>query len=209
MKLLDSEKDAIIDDMLDFLAKELEISLPQNLNKRNTLNTLMLLNTNFPIADYFYALQNKLLMCEAKENAVELKNANPDCFPFVKADILLFFSNTLLRGDTADCLDNKMVLSAGVQLNEFYFNALKADGFNINYCEPYIFENENLNCEYIAKILVNEDETNLRCAINKFAKFVKTEKLKSAAIYALNDNIKTFIKQAFNKEKIKAKIIFI
>ncbi len=198
VKLTEQQKEKLIDDMLDFFSKEMGISLRDIGDKRGALNTLMAINTNFPLGEYFYGLQDKLLSDEASSNAVSTrfdgatKKLN---FCYIKADMLVYFGEKLLHVDAKKCVENDIIISAGVQVNEDFYNQLKQTGFIESYTKPYITAGYNLNCYYIAKILLNAPEQLNLCAAEIF-KFAEKNKLKNIAIYVGNNGD---IKPVFEK----------
>ena len=210
-KLSEVEKQRLIDEMLDFLFKEIGISAKVD-NSRATLNTLMLLNTNFPLGDYFYSLQDKLLSYEAQKNMIipqfddGVKKLD---FPYIKADMLVFFGNTVIRADTENCLENKMLLCAGVQINEKFYELLKQTGFNLQFDSPYIIEGYNLNCEYIAKIVLDNNISNLTTAVRQLAQFVKAENLNTLAVQLVDEKIKELFLTELKNQNVSAKIVFV
>ncbi len=172
MKLNKEKIESLIDDMIDFLVKEMGqdpntmLNKFANINKRDLLNYLMLMNATSELGDYFLSLQDRLLSNEnetKKISKLTYKNSVAYCdydIFNVDADMVVYFSTDLFAENFTPNIDNLMILKAGVQLAHDHYLQYKQSGYTLNYKQPYITEAYNLPSEYIAKVVVKNSVQN-------------------------------------------------
>lgn len=205
------KKNEIIDEMLDFLIKEIGINYIKEfelLDKRELLDVLRLMNSTSLNNDYFLGLQDKLLKEENKKfiNVYKLKFvkgvAETDAeLTAINSDLVVYFSKNLISQQIDSSLDNCVVLKAGVQVNIEYSKALKENGFNVDFNRVYFTEGYNLPCQYLGKV-VYENDVNLDCLKQVF-EFLKEYELETVYFYLNNTNLKLEDIVKFKPKNIK------
>lgn len=240
--LNENEKKEIIDELLNILTKENEQKLLDDLtdeDKRWLLNNLMLMRTMGYLDENFLHKQDSLLSYENRLGGV----VNPTDFKFKKniafynenitklsVDAIIIFSSNLFgRLDNyIKCLDNTILLHAGLQVNEDLAFKLKSNNGLIDYTVPYIIEGYNLPAKNIVKIMLREiygnfldsDKERLKLVLNNLFQEIKELHWKTIAIgiydfpmnypLELMKNIITNEFQRLNKQyKTKLNMIFV
>lgn len=201
MKITKAKRDEIVDELLDFLIKELGLKdfKIEEKNKRETLNYLMLLCPDVNLGDYFFALQDKLLESENEVkdfSKIKFKNkvaeTEQDLLNF-NADVVAVISNQLFANDLDFTnIDNQIILKAGLQLKGELYIQLKQNGFNVNHACPYYCEGYNLPCQYFAKIVYKDDEGLIE-AIKNLYKFAQENNLKTVCVDLNSHKLKGYL----------------
>ncbi len=203
VNLNEDERKILIEELLNVLTKENEQKLPNDLtddDKRWILNNLMLMRTMGYLDAEFINKQDRLLSYENALSGIVKIN----CFKFKKnyvmtninitkleVDALVLFSNNIFGRLDAHfkCLENEILLKAGLQINEDLAFKLKSDNGIVNYRQPYVVEGYNLPAKNIVKVILP----------NLYFKFSEIEKDK------LKENLRNlFVKAKADKWKSMA-----
>lgn len=214
------EKIEIINEILQILAKESEISLKNDMSieeKITLLNVLILARPAGNLESYLNDLYNKFLNMtknEVKINSENLKYKhnkiylNENMFD-IKVDICLVFSEYLMDNmfQTYNSIDNMLILRNGLKTREDLYQLFKDNSNKINYKKIYPIKSENLHFDFVAKLIVpkvnilnSDDFKSLEFALVDFVDFVKENQLKSVCV-----NLKN-LPNSLNEEKVINKI---
>lgn len=168
MKISKAKQEELIDEMCDFLIKESGIKPSfdyTKLNKRSLLNNLLLLHATENLGDYFYSLQDKLLSSESEKsvNVMALKYKKDIAYTKadvtnINADMVVYFSENVIDVSMEETMDNKILLKAGLQVGADLYQQHKENGFLPDYNSPYITDAYNLPANFLAKVLIKQDE---------------------------------------------------